>query len=235
MKRTKNNKGWAHVSCALWIPEVGFGNVSKMEPINRIENIPASRWNLVCSLCRDKVGACIQCTVKTCVTAFHVTCGFKHGLEMRTVLDDTATDGVRHISYCTKHSHKSKSPNKKTRDEDTGTSSSSEDAENLRQKRLKQMEEEFYKFVTAAEISKDLNLPKELATKIHKYWALKRKAQDDVPLLPPTLQQQEKLSGKQGAVNSSTNLQAQLERILKLRCNLEKVRTSNSLARLDST
>lgn len=224
MKRTKNNKGWAHVSCALWIPEVGFGNVSKMEPINRIENIPASRWNLVCSLCRDKVGACIQCTVKTCVTAFHVTCGFKHGLEMRTVLDDTATDGVRHISYCTKHSHKSKSPNKKTRDEDTGTSSSSEDAENLRQKRLKQMEEEFYKFVTAAEISKDLNLPKELATKIHKYWALKRKAQDDVPLLPPTLQQQEKLSGKQGAVNSSTNLQAQLERILKLRCNLEKLR-----------
>ena len=41
--------------------------------------------------------------------------------------------------------------------------------------RLKQMEEEFYKFVTPAEIAKDLNLPKELATKIHKYWALKRK------------------------------------------------------------
>ena len=87
------------------------------------------------------------------------------------------------------------------------------------------MEEEFYKFVTPAEIAKDLNLPKELATKIHKYWALKRKvlllsrvyffvrcrlviilikqnfwvyqAQDDIPLLPPTLQQQEKLSGKQ--------------------------------------
>lgn len=37
------------------------------------------------------------------------------------------------------------------------------------------MEEEFYKFVNPAEIAKDLNLPKELATKIHKYWALKRK------------------------------------------------------------
>lgn len=35
--------------------------------------------------------------VKSCVTAFHVTCGFKHGLEMRTVLDDAASDGVRHI------------------------------------------------------------------------------------------------------------------------------------------
>ena len=41
--------------------------------------------------------------------------------------------------------------------------------------RLKQMEEEFYKFVSPAEIAKDLNLPKELATKIHKYWSLKRK------------------------------------------------------------
>ena len=37
------------------------------------------------------------------------------------------------------------------------------------------MEEEFYKFVSPAEIAKDLNLPKELATKIHKFWALKRK------------------------------------------------------------
>ncbi|XP_078371024.1 uncharacterized protein LOC144654687 isoform X2 [Oculina patagonica] len=221
MKRTKNGKGWVHVSCALWIPEVGFGSIPKMEPVTRIENIPASRWNLVCSLCREKVGACIQCTVKSCVTAFHVTCGFKHVLEMRTVLDDSATDGVRHISYCTKHSHKSKSPNKKTKEE---TSTSAEDAENLRQKRLKQMEEEFFKFVSPAEIAKDLNLPKELATKIHKFWALKRKAQDDVPLLPPTLQQQEKLSGKQGAVNSSSNLQVQLERIVKLRCNLEKLR-----------
>ena len=96
--------------------------------------------------------------VKSCVTAFHVTCGFKQGLEMRTVLDDNATDGVRHIvstlsfnirsltsllthfciiliqSYCTKHSHKSRSPSKKTKEEEKGTTSA-EDAENLRQKR----------------------------------------------------------------------------------------------------
>ena len=37
------------------------------------------------------------------------------------------------------------------------------------------MEEEFYNFVSPTEIAKDLNLPEELATKIHKYWALKRK------------------------------------------------------------
>ena len=41
----RNGKVWVHVSCALWIPEVGFGNVSKMEPITRIENIPVGGVN----------------------------------------------------------------------------------------------------------------------------------------------------------------------------------------------
>lgn len=43
--------------------------------------------------------------------------------------------------------------------------------------RLKQMEEEFHKFVSISEIAKDLNLPKELAARIHKFWILKRKVQ----------------------------------------------------------
>jgi hypothetical protein len=30
------------MSCALWIPEVGIGNVEKMEPITRIETITVS-------------------------------------------------------------------------------------------------------------------------------------------------------------------------------------------------
>ena len=39
-------------------------------------------------------------------------------------------------SYCSKHSHKSKSPSKKNRDDCSNTTAtSSEDAENLRQKR----------------------------------------------------------------------------------------------------
>lgn len=42
------------------------------------------------------------------------------------------------------------------------------------------MEDEFYKFVDAADIAKDLNLPKELATRIHKYWTLKRKVPFDL-------------------------------------------------------
>lgn len=105
MKSTKSGKHWAHVSCALWIPEVSIGCVDRMEPITKISSIPQSRWSLVCVLCRGRVGACIQCSVKTCKTAYHVTCAFQHGLEMRAIIEEgNAEDGVKLRSYCHKHS-----------------------------------------------------------------------------------------------------------------------------------
>uniref|UniRef100_A0A182TNW0 PHD finger protein rhinoceros n=1 Tax=Anopheles melas TaxID=34690 RepID=A0A182TNW0_9DIPT len=104
MKSTRSGQKWAHVSCALWIPEVSIGSVDRMEPITKISNIPSSRWALVCALCRERVGACIQCSVKTCKTAYHVTCAFQHGLEMRAIIEDeNAEDGVKLRSYCQKH------------------------------------------------------------------------------------------------------------------------------------
>ena len=38
--------GWAHVVCALYIPEVRFGNVTSMEPII-LQLIPPERYNKV--------------------------------------------------------------------------------------------------------------------------------------------------------------------------------------------
>ncbi|RPB27551.1 hypothetical protein L211DRAFT_846331 [Terfezia boudieri ATCC MYA-4762] len=38
---------WAHLLCAMWIPEVVIGNQSFMEPIDGIEDIPKQRWKLV--------------------------------------------------------------------------------------------------------------------------------------------------------------------------------------------
>ena len=61
------------------------------------------------------MGACIQCSVKTCKTAYHVTCAFKHGLEMKAIIEDeNADDGVKlrvcidmcdvlHLSYIAMH------------------------------------------------------------------------------------------------------------------------------------
>lgn len=38
--------GWAHVVCALYIPEVEFANVSTMEPIV-LQSVPHERYNKV--------------------------------------------------------------------------------------------------------------------------------------------------------------------------------------------
>lgn len=46
LKRT-DNSGWAHVVCALYIPEIRFGNVTTMEPI-QLQLIPSERFNKVC-------------------------------------------------------------------------------------------------------------------------------------------------------------------------------------------
>ena len=42
MKSTRSGHKWAHVSCALWIPEVSIGDVEKMEPVTKISNISVS-------------------------------------------------------------------------------------------------------------------------------------------------------------------------------------------------
>ena len=40
-------KNWAHVVCAMWIPEVKFGDSALLEPIENVGKIPKSRWKLV--------------------------------------------------------------------------------------------------------------------------------------------------------------------------------------------
>ncbi|KAB7494936.1 PHD finger protein, partial [Armadillidium nasatum] len=204
MKSTKSGHKWAHVACALWIPEVSIGSVERMEPITKIANIPQSRWALVCVLCRERRGACIQCSVKSCKTAYHVTCAFKHGLEMKAIIEDENADDVKLRSYCEKHSMTGKKDNSDG-DSDSGLSNSQKKKRDLtneqknqaRAAKLRQIEAEFFNHVDVLQTSTFLDIDFETTETIFYYWKLKRRGGFNKPLLTPRSQELDLLSQQQ--------------------------------------
>ncbi|EAW62253.1 jade family PHD finger 2 [Homo sapiens] len=217
LKPTRSGTKWVHVSCALWIPEVSIGCPEKMEPITKISHIPASRWALSCSLCKECTGTCIQCSMPSCVTAFHVTCAFDHGLEMRTILADN--DEVKFKSFCQEHSDGG--PRNEPTSEPTEPSQAGEDLEKvtLRKQRLQQLEEDFYELVEPAEVAERLDLAEALVDFIYQYWKLKRKANANQPLLTPKTDEVDNLAQQEQDV-----LYRRLKLFTHLRQDLERVR-----------
>ncbi|RDW85014.1 hypothetical protein BP6252_02604 [Coleophoma cylindrospora] len=86
LKRTANNN-WVHVTCAVFTPEVKFGNAKALEPSEGIPSIPLARYDDVCKACKTKGGACIAC--HSCRAPVHVECanqaGFLLGFDIAPV------------------------------------------------------------------------------------------------------------------------------------------------------
>ncbi|KAF9356667.1 putative PHD type zinc finger protein with BAH domain-containing protein [Mortierella sp. NVP85] len=77
LKRTTGNN-WAHVLCAIWIPETNFVDVETLSPIEFIGKVRHDRWKQACSICKQKAGACVGCG-DGCKKVFHVTCAREAG------------------------------------------------------------------------------------------------------------------------------------------------------------
>ncbi|KAM7159432.1 protein AF-10 isoform 6-T7 [Molossus nigricans] len=104
--------GWAHVVCALYIPEVQFANVSTMEPIV-LQSVPHDRYNKTCYICDEQgreskaaTGACMTCNKHGCRQAFHVTCAQFAGLLCEE--EGNGADNVQYCGYCKYHFSKLK-------------------------------------------------------------------------------------------------------------------------------
>ncbi|KAI0383813.1 hypothetical protein F5Y04DRAFT_21861 [Hypomontagnella monticulosa] len=76
LKRTADNN-WVHVTCAVWMPEVKFGNALALSPAEGIPSIPRSRYEETCKICKQKNGACVPC--HQCRASVHVECAHQHG------------------------------------------------------------------------------------------------------------------------------------------------------------
>ncbi|KAJ6728276.1 RING/FYVE/PHD ZINC FINGER SUPERFAMILY PROTEIN [Salix koriyanagi] len=68
------DESWAHIVCALLIPEVFFENPDGREGID-CSKIPKRRWEGKCYVCKSRKGCVIDCSEPKCHLAFHVTCG----------------------------------------------------------------------------------------------------------------------------------------------------------------
>ncbi|CAL5090627.1 unnamed protein product [Urochloa decumbens] len=111
MKPTTDGR-WAHLACAIWIPETCLKDVKRMEPIDGLSRINKDRWKLVCSICGVSYGVCIQCSHPTCRVAYHPLCARAADLCVELedddkihhmLLDEDEDPCIRLLSYCKKH------------------------------------------------------------------------------------------------------------------------------------
>ncbi|EGI68196.1 Peregrin [Acromyrmex echinatior] len=183
-KQTDRPATWAHVVCALWVPEVRFANTVFLEPIDSIESIPQARWKLMCYICKRKgAGACIQCHKSNCYSAFHVTCAQQAGLcmRMRTV---QPTNGepmlVQKTAFCETHTPADYQPSTNPVDarrraiaNKKSTSAPVISIPTIPPERIREI----------ASLAEGIPKRSQLIQRLIAYWTLKRQYRNGVPLL----------------------------------------------------
>nr|CAB3226261.1 peregrin-like [Phallusia mammillata] len=199
-KQTDDNR-WAHVVCALWVPEVGFSNTVFLEPIDGLKNIPTARWRLTCYICKQRnVGACIQCHRANCYTAFHVTCAQQAGLYMKMEpVRESGRNGmtitVKKEAYCDVHTPPDASPRQNRPNGPFAFESDLKKSGDKMKKARKILAEKRHEMPHIAipyiprdkisSIGRHVMIQKKSAflQRLLSYWTLKRQSRNGVPLL----------------------------------------------------
>lgn len=96
-----NNGRWAHIVCALFIPEVFFSDPEGREGID-CSRVPSRRWGKRCYVCKKSNGCAIDCSEEKCCLSFHVTCGLKEDLCIE--YKEGRNKGAIVAGFCKSHS-----------------------------------------------------------------------------------------------------------------------------------
>ncbi|KAG1812873.1 PHD-zinc-finger like domain-containing protein [Suillus subaureus] len=221
---------WAHLLCAIWIPETRVANEVFMEPITGSDKIPKQRWKLKCSICGIREGACIQCTKNSCFLAFHTTCARKERFLMPMKSSQGSEPGTL-ACYCEKHLPKEQQDArlKALAQDGQMTSPSSKLSKSARAyaKTYKTgpplvphiIAERILNYITKVNVRKKT----EFVYMVCKYWSLKREARRGAPLLK-RLHLEPWTASNAGKVQTEEEKTAKLEHLKHLRRDLESVR-----------
>lgn len=92
---------WVHSACALWVPETcpleeaadaaAQRAVGIAGTVSGLHRVPRARKALLCSLCKQPHGACVQCAgSRKCLVAFHPLCARGAGYTVEWREEDKA-------------------------------------------------------------------------------------------------------------------------------------------------
>jgi hypothetical protein len=95
--------------------------------VSRLKNyggqLDFTRFNLVCYICKEKTGSCIECDLHTCRRPFHVRCAVKHDLIVdHSMMDESMRLGDWECKvYCQTHRKKGKTQVRRLKSKRTGS------------------------------------------------------------------------------------------------------------------
>jgi len=90
-------KRWAHVACAIWIPETTMvGGI-----VDGVKKIRPARLQLKCMHCKTDRGACIQCSSKKCYSSAHPLCARQAGWTLK-ISEDLERGSIKFDATCAK-------------------------------------------------------------------------------------------------------------------------------------
>lgn len=111
--------GWAHLSCAIWLPGVCLGDVVTMSPVRNCMQLrekqekehlarsvaaqkAGAAWEpLQCRICDQQAGCTLECSQEGCCMRFHVMCAWYRGFYMKTTENDSKLQLQAYCEKCT--------------------------------------------------------------------------------------------------------------------------------------